>query len=170
MVYVEDGNIVPIAEMHHAFDDASLILATAGIVTDWHLGHPARREPDNCSPGRCERVEIGFRLIAPDAHPHALAFADVGRRSGQRICIIYNRITDIHSHATPGRILGHVMAHELCHLLQGTPHHSADGLMKAHWEGPDFAAMAKHYLTLTPQDVGFTERLTKPAVIAAMED
>jgi len=39
-------------------------------------------------------------------------------------------------------LLGHVMAHEIGHLLQGTTQHSESGIMKARWTGQDFTEKA----------------------------
>ena len=47
------------------------------------------------------------------------------------------------THASPSVILGHVMAHELGHLLLGTNSHSPSGLMRAHWTPEDLANAAK---------------------------
>ena len=45
-------------------------------------------------------------------------------------------------------VLAHVMAHELVHLIQPRPSHTLTGLMRAHWESDDYAAMAQGHLGL----------------------
>src|SRR5712692_6729361 len=39
--------------------------------------------------------------------------------------------------------LGHVLAHEITHMLQYTALHSDSGVMKAHWDGPELSQMKK---------------------------
>ena len=49
-------------------------------------------------------------------------------------------------------ILGHVMAHELGHLLLGTNSHSRDGLMVARWNRDDLARAARGDLLFRPEE------------------
>ena len=59
-----------------------------------------------------------------------------------------------HLHATTGQgvgtVLGHVMAHEIAHLLLGTNSHSADGIMRAQWHGEELLSASKGELLFTP--------------------
>ena len=50
-------------------------------------------------------------------------------------------------------LLAHVIAHEMTHILQGTPRHSKEGIMKARWDHNDFAAMKHRPLTFTETDL-----------------
>jgi hypothetical protein len=64
-------------------------------------------------------------------------------------------------------LLGHVLAHEITHILQGVARHSAEGVMKAHWTEDDFAEMSFKPLRFTEEDItlihyGF-ERLARRA-------
>jgi hypothetical protein len=45
-----------------------------------------------------------------------------------------------------GAAMGHVMAHEIGHSLQGTTQNSESGIMKARWTGQDFTEMARRPL------------------------
>lgn len=47
-------------------------------------------------------------------------------------------------------LLGHVMAHELAHLLLGTNSHSASGIMRAHWYTQELASADRGALLFTP--------------------
>ena len=50
--------------------------------------------------------------------------------------------------------LAHVLAHEIAHMLIGTDWHAETGIMKAHWDGTDYAAMKElNPLEFTPDDV-----------------
>ena len=50
-------------------------------------------------------------------------------------------------------LLGHVLAHEITHVLQGSARHSDSGLMKANWDRADLAWMKSHcHLSFTDLD------------------
>src|SRR5207253_4817851 len=49
-----------------------------------------------------------------------------------------------------GQILGHVIAHELSHLL-GLENHSPAGIMRANWGSADWQETVYGYLSFTPQ-------------------
>ena len=50
-------------------------------------------------------------------------------------------------------LLGHVLAHELGHLLQGIDRHSETGVMKAQWDLDDYKRMVSSPLAFTDEDV-----------------
>lgn len=57
-------------------------------------------------------------------------------------------------------LLGHIMAHEIAHLLLGTNSHSASGIMQAHWCLQELASANKGALLFTPDQArAMTERL-----------
>ena len=49
--------------------------------------------------------------------------------------------------------VGYVLAHELAHAMQGEARHSESGIMKAHWDTPDFQEMFFQKLAFTAEDV-----------------
>jgi len=49
-----------------------------------------------------------------------------------------------------GTLLGHVVAHEIGHLLLGTNSHSDAGIMRPHWNARDLANAGKAELHFTP--------------------
>ena len=60
----------------------------------------------------------------------------------------------------PAALLGHIMAHEIAHLLLGTNSHSASGIMQAHWYLQELASANKGALLFTlDQARAMTERL-----------
>jgi len=57
-------------------------------------------------------------------------------------------------------LLGHVMAHEIAHLLLGANSHSASGIMRAHWYAQELGSANKGELLFTPEQARvMTERL-----------
>jgi hypothetical protein len=61
-----------------------------------------------------------------------------------------------------GTLLGHVVAHEIGHLLLGTNSHSDTGIMRPHWDGRDLANASKGELHFTQ-----AQRQTMRARVAA---
>jgi hypothetical protein len=76
--------------------------------------------------------------------------------------IFYARIAEQHrrNEQNAAVLLGHVMAHEIAHLLLGTNSHSPSGIMHAHWYHQELAAADKGLLLFTPDQArAMTERL-----------
>jgi hypothetical protein len=65
----------------------------------------------------------------------------------------YRRIADLaeHNGADVARLLGHVIAHEIGHLLLPCDSHSARGLMRAEWDCAQFEDMVKGLLAFAPE-------------------
>ena len=61
-----------------------------------------------------------------------------------------------HLHANSGQgvapVLGHVMAHEIAHLLLGTNSHAAEGIMRAQWQREELLSASKGELLFTPRE------------------
>ena len=56
--------------------------------------------------------------------------------SGKIANVFYDRLQGLPTSAfcSRGTILGHVIAHELAHLLLGRKNHSSSGIMSANWQ------------------------------------
>ncbi len=83
----------------------------------------------------------------------ALAFARPFAGGVNGITVIYERIRSATGGSTRAELLAHVLAHEIAHMLIGTDWHAETGIMKAHWDGTDYAAMKMKPLEFTPDDV-----------------
>ena len=92
-------------------------------------------------------------IYRPQPQPGATAFAfPYAPRSEVRITILYDRVLgpvvgDLNVGAT---LLGHVLAHEITHVLQAVTRHSQEGVMKAQWTPEDRMQMRKGPLPFTP--------------------
>jgi hypothetical protein len=123
---------------------ASSIFAEIGIKLDWRHGR------------RCtaDGLTVTLTVNTPDKlMPGAWAYAQPP--DGSRIRVFYDRVRDLHAfpaYAIP-KVLGHVLAHEIGHALQGGGRHSATGVMKATWSAFDFESMTSKPLQFTPEDV-----------------
>jgi hypothetical protein len=50
-------------------------------------------------------------------------------------------------------LVGHVLAHEIVHMLQGVNLHSSSGIMKPRWDSRDYVDMQRGRLNFTEEDI-----------------
>ena len=87
--------------------------------------------------------------------------AHTSPREGTHIVILYDCVRDCVRKVKPTKfsgVLAHVMVHEVTHILQGIPRHSASGVMKARWDDYDFVQMAWKPLPFTDVDIDLIQR------------
>ena len=125
---------------------ASRIFRHIGVTVAWH------NDARFCQAHPDQAIVISYSHHTPkELRPGALATALPFE--GIHIEIFYDRILDVQAAVRPADHLGHVLAHEITHVLQGTARHSDSGLMKAHWDRPELAQMKdSHYLSFTDLD------------------
>ena len=62
----------------------------------------------------------------------------------------------VHLNAIRGQgvapVLGHVMAHEIAHLLLGTNSHAAEGIMRAQWQRDELLSASRGELLFSPRE------------------
>jgi hypothetical protein len=104
----------------------------------------------NC-PDEAIRVEVSPSAV-PGVSPAALACAYPFDRTSHVIVLFRDRVNDmLNAHASSaGAILGHILAHEIGHVLLGTASHSRTGLMKPGWNSLDLGAMLASRLEFAP--------------------
>jgi hypothetical protein len=128
---------------------AAGILAPAGVDLQWNRKSPVMP---------CSRpsIVIGFTENTPaKLLPGAMAYALPYAGGGTRITLFLDRMAPLFklvNGSQAGILLGHVLAHEITHILQGIGRHSASGLMKARFSGSDFQQMLIRPMPLTPDD------------------
>jgi hypothetical protein len=116
---------------------ATDIFAGIGVKLAWRL-------PGNCP---ADGIVITFSNDTPaSVFPGALAYAMP--YEGKHTVVFYDRVKD-----QMGTVLGHVIAHEVTHILQGVIRHSESGVMKANWTGADYQAMTWKPLEFTREDI-----------------
>ena len=128
---------------------AARILKSAGILLDW--SNQERR----CVEGQGILVTLSLDT-PPSQHAGALAYARPF--DGTRVVVFYDRVLSAAGPAVTPWLLGHVMAHEIVHILQGADTHSATGIMKPRWDKRDFDAMRRERLPFTPEDLALIDR------------
>ncbi|SPE39494.1 hypothetical protein SBA3_3250003 [Candidatus Sulfopaludibacter sp. SbA3] len=112
----------------------------------WELGDP--RKTDGAA------IAMQFDSSAPARfRSDALAYATPFDDTRTCIHIFYNRVLgSVPRKLAPG-LLGHVMAHEITHVLQRTEAHSATGVMKAQWTLSDYQAMSVRPLAFEAENI-----------------
>jgi hypothetical protein len=83
------------------------------------------------------------------------ALIDLQHRAGTLATVYPDRINAVASRAgvDAGMLLGRAVAHEIGHLLLGTAHHSAGGLMRALWSDQELQRGLTADWTFAPDDV-----------------
>jgi hypothetical protein len=150
------GPLMRTAQIH-----ASRLLAGAGVRIVWRNGAP----PPEAS--EVLRVYMAFVAVAPPefrGRPRALGAAAPFTRGVRRITIFCDRLARF-GDGLPGQaasVVGHVLAHELVHTLQGAATHSDRGLMRENWTQEDLATMIRRGLPMT----GFDRQLVSLGISA----
>lgn len=143
-VLIYDGFGVGADDIMAARAEADGILGEAGIAPVWfHCGlidGQSQGPRDRCKSGvgadgvivrllRSSRLGESYRLALGEAQ------IDTQAHTGSIATVFVDRvtITSDRAGANARGVLGRVIAHEIGHLLIGTNHHSAKGLMRAVW-------------------------------------
>jgi hypothetical protein len=128
-----------------ALDKAQVIFGDAGVRVIW-LRCPAEAN-QAAQPGLCQAddtkklfLRIVRQPVSGFGSPHALGQAFSGEVGSQYATVFHDRVLAMaasHKPGTEALVLGHVIAHELGHLLLGTSAHASFGLMAAGWSAVD---------------------------------
>ena len=136
VVYNDAG--VPASILQQAKEITERIYQDAGIRLTWN---------DHCNPksGLTQFfVRIVPRSLSLPGEDFGIAFVGPDGR-GVQADVFYSGIVRLaeNNSVNPAEIMGHVMAHELGHLLLGMNSHSNMGIMQAHWSGRQFHEMSR---------------------------
>jgi hypothetical protein len=135
---------------------ASRVLQEAGVRLKW-------RNDERACIATGNGIVIEASIVTPaDQNPGALASALPFERI--HVVLFYDRVLLTVAPAVVPYLLGHVLAHEIVHMLLGTDEHSASGVMKARWDNQDFDRMQEMRLHLTDADLlGIQAGLARPS-------
>lgn len=137
--------------------------AEIGIRVVWHS---ASSLPSDCVQTPMHR-QIVFDLStgAAGRSQGALAFANPYSKKGACVTLLIDRLKDSaeRNPDTTGIVMGHVLAHEIGHVLQGIARHSETGLMKERWSVKEIQEMWRARLRFTAYDAELImESLRRP--------
>jgi hypothetical protein len=157
---------VPSSTLDHATIEARRIFANVDVDIIWELGLPGAEEAhttDQRSPASvrgnkmlhqevrsCLVVRIG-RGMSGHTPVSALGFSLPDSQYGVSATIFQDRIESVSESAglDLSMVMGHVIAHELGHVLLGSSEHTPSGIMKARWSKADFDSAATGILGFT---------------------
>jgi hypothetical protein len=140
-VVVYNDAAVPARVLESAREVVASIYRDAGVAIAW-------KDHSDPATGATELfVRIVRRSLNLPGEDFGIAFVgDDGQ--GVQADIFYSGIERLTNNtaANPAQIMGHVMAHELGHLLLGMNSHSDFGIMQAHWTDQQLRLMSKGIL------------------------
>ena len=128
-------------ESRSALEEAKAILAHAGFAPEWITCAAGATTPPRCTVPLAG-AELAVRFATPPPHartvgalPLGYSLVDPETQSGALATVYLDRVKWLArtSTAQVATLLGRVIAHELGHLLLGTPQHSRFGVMRAVW-------------------------------------
>lgn len=159
-VRILDGGVArPV--LVQAKDIARSILASAGVRVRWDR---SRKVPQPVRSGcaadeSAMTIAVRFSAKAPSEFSEgALAAAFPFANGGVGIVVFLDRLQRMtEMPARPEILLGHVLAHEIGHMLMGTDSdsHSPACLMKAHWNRMEIARIAIEPMKFTPEHAAY---------------
>jgi hypothetical protein len=159
-VHIIDGAEVPEDTLERAQSEATYVFRLSGITLVWV-------DAKGCQ-NSCLTVRIVVQAIsAKSRNPHMLGVAPSTEEArGINVWIFYPRVraysSDLGIHAST--LLGHVMAHEMGHLLLPLGAHSLTGIMRAEWDPAQVRNATRGRLTFTPDQAALIrERLQASA-------
>jgi hypothetical protein len=153
-----DAN-VPADAMASAEATAARIFRLAGLEVRWILCTPSA-DPVPKSAACSEAVfpsHLHVRILLRSRNLTSSTFGVSYLSADGTGCysdIFFARILNLHSSSGQdiGAILGHVMAHEIAHLLLGMNGHSAFGIMRAQWQKEELLRASKGELLFTEEE------------------
>ena len=150
----------------------SSIFRKAGVESRWPDSGPAKQGIpwNNASPQFAEVADIQLDIL-PGSMADRLGLPDdvmglaPGSEPGRHLAyVFYNRVESlagrqmqkrVHGNicgsASAAQVLGHVIAHEIGHLLLNLQTHSDTGIMRGDWDGRMLQDACYGYLLFTPQ-------------------
>ena len=144
-----------------AEQEATRIFRQAGVDNVWvecpSLKSDLNRKPECDSPAGPRHLAVRIVPWSSKLRESVFgtAFLSV-EGEGTYSDVFYNAVQKLHQdwHASLSAVLGHVMAHELGHLLLGTNAHSPTGIMRLSWQGRELRSISMGTLLFTPEQAG----------------
>ena len=160
---------VPARTLRRAQKQAASVLARAGVATEWLNCRPflgVEKDPECRKPqGRTDIVlrtlsrSMAEKLeVSPSRFRFGYALQPIDEGFGWMAGVFSYRVEELAKETTLrvdvstaflSVVLGHLMAHEIGHLLLGSGGHSSNGIMRSRWRREDLEAAAQGRLGFT---------------------
>jgi hypothetical protein len=164
---------VPVYVLVKAEQEATNIFRKIGVGVLWVDCSPTSGDvstnPACGKPADATTLTLNFHLRFKRSGGMILADHDIGYAlpGGNRAGVAYSCVEHLaDSSADRPQILGHVMAHEIGHLLLESAEHSDSGIMRAVWRANDLEAAGHGDLLFTPPE---SEHIGANAVTRGMQ-
>jgi hypothetical protein len=120
------------------------MFAHVGVNIEWRVDQPVAFSHRS--------IFIELTTKTPETfQPRALAYAKPFEEA--HVVVLYDRVQRVVAPSRVQHVLAHVLVHEITHIIEGTDWHSATGVMKARWNGGDYAHMERKPLDFTDADL-----------------
>ena len=155
LVNVYDDAGIPVHALLRAEQSAGRIFRIAGLQVIWRDCEAVsqnREREQGCSEsrGRCLSIRVVRHSLSLTDSVFGASFLDA-HGSGVYGDIFFDnaqRMSEA-AHVSVGDVLGHVIAHELGHLLLGRDAHSQIGIMRPHWAKEELKSLTMGRLLFT---------------------
>ena len=157
-VSVHNDAHVPLDTLVSAESTASRVFREAGLNVEWMncigVGNHGSASP--CTKAAYPTY-LHIRIVARARNLPGSTFGIAYLSADGSGCYSSAFLEPIaHLHAIGGQgvapVLGHVMAHEIAHLLLGTNSHAAEGIMRAQWQRDELMSASRGELLFSPRE------------------
>jgi hypothetical protein len=141
VVRLYEGRDISSFDSESAIEEARTILTHAGFAPEWITCPADAPAPPRCTlPLADAELVVRFTTAPPDGNPVywlslGYSLLDPETRSGALATVYLDRVRWLAGASTAdvATLVGRAIAHELGHLLLGTPEHGRFGVMRAVW-------------------------------------
>jgi hypothetical protein len=141
--------------LSQAEKEGSRIFQQAKVATVWVNCETSFTPTDSRCHAAPDPKHLVLRIVpkALSAIDSTFGMAFLAINSGVYADVFFDSIENLHHDCgvSIGRVLGHVMAHEVGHLLLGSHSHSAIGIMCSSWHGEQLRMIAMGTLFFTSE-------------------
>jgi len=145
------------------------IFSSVGLKVRWHRA-PVKG-PGCSSEPMHQTILVALSWSSANSLPGAMAYSHPYAQGGSCVTIFMDRLRTMtgNNPSIGAALLGHVLAHEMGHVLQGVNRHSETGLLKERWSTEEINAMPWQHLQFTENDkLLILNKLLKPSDPAAL--
>lgn len=160
MISVYDDAGIPWGTIRASENETSRVFRAAGIEIDWRNCHPSNvsgeaEEWKNCvETAFPEHLDVRIVKRSIGLSPQTMGIAFLSEDCGCQTDVFYDGIKGLQteSNASLGTVLGHVVAHEIGHLLLGPNSHAPRGIMRAAWGHDELESAKRARLLFSVQE------------------